>query len=63
MAGVIGTEIARADRAERCAALRGALRSRDATSLSDMPRECRIGTFDSDSRPPAMTTSAWPSTI
>ena len=28
-----------------------------------MPRECRIGTFESDSAPPAIATSAWPSTI
>ena len=34
-----------------------------ATSASLMPREWRIGTFDSDSAPPAMMTSAWPSAI
>ena len=28
-----------------------------------MPRECRIGTLESDSAPPAMMTSAWPSAI
>src|SRR4051794_5276088 len=40
------------------------LRARDiATSLSDMLRECRIGTVESDSAPPAITTSWWPRTI
>ena len=34
-----------------------------AISASLKPRECRIGTFESDSAPPAMATSAWPSTI
>jgi hypothetical protein len=32
-------------------------------SASLMPREWRMGTFESDSAPPAMTTSACPSTI
>ena len=34
-----------------------------ATSASLMPRECRIGTFESDSAPPAIAMSAWPSMI
>ena len=34
-----------------------------AISTSVNPRECRIGTFESDSAPPAITQSMWPSAI
>jgi hypothetical protein len=34
-----------------------------ATRMSDIPFEWRIGMFDSDSEPPAMAISMWPSAI
>jgi hypothetical protein len=63
IAGVIGTRSFGRNEPmilRRCAGLFARLK---ATSFSDIPRECRIGTFESDSAPPAMTTSWWPSTI
>ena len=34
-----------------------------AMRTSENARECRMGTFESDSEPPAMTQSMWPSAI
>src|SRR5262245_21001649 len=63
MAGVMGTR-SRGRTELRIFTRPAVLFARDnATSLSDMPREWRIGTFDNDSAPPAMMTSRLPSAI
>src|SRR6185437_9489519 len=63
IAGVIGTK-SRGRIEPRILSRFAALLARDsATSFSDIDRECRIGTFDNDSAPPAIMTSWWPRTI
>src|SRR5215207_2413680 len=63
MAGVIGTRSFGRMR-ESALTLPPMDLARDAdTRASENPRECRMGTFDNDSAPPAMTTDAWPSAI
>ena len=63
MAGVIGMKSLARTFAKACRRWPSVLALLAATSASLNPRECRMGTFDSDSAPPAIAMSACPSTI
>ena len=63
MAGVIGTKSLSLIRDSAPMRPPSDLAREAATRASDIPREWRIGMFDSDSAPPAMATSRWPSAI
>ena len=63
IAGVIGMKSLRPDLAKCRRRWPSVFALLAATSTSLNPRECRIGTFDSDSAPPAIAMSAWPSVI
>ena len=63
MAGVMGMKSLPRIALKACIRWPMLLALEAATSASENPRECRIGTFDSDSEPPAIATSTWPRAI